>query len=368
VPRLLADALLQQTTVQPVVDEIAFTVKGSAAGLTTNLTEWQNQAGTVLARVNQAGQLAAPSVFAGMSNYGANLSVATGGAGNVGAVIRGAASQSANLQEWQNSGTTALLAVSSVGQLRGVFSGSSSGAWDFRVSGDTTGRFTSDTSGIMEWGTGAATRDTNLYRTAANQLQTDDTFSAAQFSLNRAQGATGTSPVYINPIDSASAVTVVVVRGTSQTGHLTEWRDESANVLARINVNGMPEIYPRAAALGVQIVAQSGSAGWYPLVVTGYDYGPMFQKSQAGGGPSFVVKAVAAQSTNLQEWQNSSGTALAAVSQAGVFTFASAQFAAAGNSVPGDTAAAGSAATVARSDHVHGRLADIDAMVWMGSF
>lgn len=50
---------------------------------------------------------------------------------------------------------------------------------DSRITGDTTGRFTVLADGNMSWGTGTAGRDTNLYRGAANLLQTDDAFSAA---------------------------------------------------------------------------------------------------------------------------------------------------------------------------------------------
>lgn len=47
---------------------------------------------------------------------------------------------------------------------------------DARVTGDTTGRLTVFADGKHEWGPGNATRDTNLYRNAANVLKTDDSF------------------------------------------------------------------------------------------------------------------------------------------------------------------------------------------------
>lgn len=40
--------------------------------------------------------------------------------------------------------------------------------------GDTDGRFTIRTDGVLDWGTGAAATDTNLYRGGANILKTDD--------------------------------------------------------------------------------------------------------------------------------------------------------------------------------------------------
>lgn len=48
-----------------------------------------------------------------------------------------------------------------------------------RVSGDTSNRFQVLADGTFAWGTGAAAQDTNLYRSAANTLTTDDNFTAA---------------------------------------------------------------------------------------------------------------------------------------------------------------------------------------------
>jgi hypothetical protein len=43
------------------------------------------------------------------------------------------------------------------------------------------------------------------------------------------------------------------------------------------------------AATGIEFVAASGSTGFYPLVVTGYDYGPSFTTSQDGSGRSVLL-------------------------------------------------------------------------------
>lgn len=55
------------------------------------------------------------------------------------------------------------------------------------VTGDTQNRFTVDSTGIIRWGPGNAAVDTNLYRTAANLLRTDDNFAIA---LNAVVGGT----------------------------------------------------------------------------------------------------------------------------------------------------------------------------------
>lgn len=45
---------------------------------------------------------------------------------------------------------------------------------DARVVGDTVARLVVNADGKMDWGSGAGAADTNLYRTAANILKTDD--------------------------------------------------------------------------------------------------------------------------------------------------------------------------------------------------
>jgi hypothetical protein len=52
-------------------------------------------------------------------------------------------------------------------------------AYFVQKTGDSDGRYLVRADGLMEWGSGAATRDTNLYRSAANTLKTDDALVVA---------------------------------------------------------------------------------------------------------------------------------------------------------------------------------------------
>lgn len=64
--------------------------------------------------------------------------------------------------------------------LRGVgFSSVSDEAVSARVNGDTHPRLRIDAGGRITWSSGEATGDTNLFRTSANLLFTDDAFQAA---------------------------------------------------------------------------------------------------------------------------------------------------------------------------------------------
>jgi len=101
-------------------------------GQSADLQQWQDSAGTVLSSVAYTGQLRAPSIV------GSNFQITSGGvfsngtataiantqayflttsAANTGVVVRGASSQSANLQEWQNSAGTVLVNISSAGAM-----------------------------------------------------------------------------------------------------------------------------------------------------------------------------------------------------------------------------------------------------------
>ncbi|WP_338932892.1 hypothetical protein WEB32_31620 [Streptomyces netropsis] len=67
-----------------------------------------------------------------------------------------------------SSGSSASLAVVNAAAGTDLISG--------RVSGDSQDRLLVDTDGTLNWGSGSATPDTNLYRSAANTLKTDDAF------------------------------------------------------------------------------------------------------------------------------------------------------------------------------------------------
>jgi hypothetical protein len=97
--------------------DIVLQLRRFSATQTGNFTEWETSTGTAISTIDASGFGNFPRVSAGSaSNLGfATLSVLSVSAGTVGAVIRGAASQSANLQQWQNSGATALASVDSSG-------------------------------------------------------------------------------------------------------------------------------------------------------------------------------------------------------------------------------------------------------------
>lgn len=68
----------------------------------------------------------------------------------------------------------------------------SSRAFQAGLQSDSVNRFSIEHSGLLEWGAGASnSRDTNLYRSAANTLKTDDKFDAASYAVAGVNGASG---------------------------------------------------------------------------------------------------------------------------------------------------------------------------------
>ncbi len=87
-----------------------------AGSQTANLQEWQNSAGTVIARIEPSGRFGnTGGSYIGGPN--GQVFATTTSASTIPLISRGAASQSANLQEWQNSAGTVLSRIESTGNL-----------------------------------------------------------------------------------------------------------------------------------------------------------------------------------------------------------------------------------------------------------
>lgn len=78
-----------------------------------------------------------------------------------------------------------------------------------RVTGDTVARMAVDATGKISWGSGSGAADTNLYRSSADLLRTDDSFQAANFTpgawttYTSAWTSSGTAPAIGNGTISA---------------------------------------------------------------------------------------------------------------------------------------------------------------------
>jgi len=100
-------------TIKPSSSNKGLIIKGEASQ-TANLQEWQNSSGTVLARVSSGGAIvtSAVGVFGAQSNTpNAQLYVLANNAALPTFVVRSISSQTGNLTEWQNSSGTVLAKV-----------------------------------------------------------------------------------------------------------------------------------------------------------------------------------------------------------------------------------------------------------------
>lgn len=111
-----ATSLARITAQVGTATNIGLVVKG-AASQSADLIQARNSADTVLAKIDQNGF----ATFGGGSVLAnAVLSVSTFGATQVGATIRGTSGQTANLTSWQNSTPATVASVDSSGNIRGL--------------------------------------------------------------------------------------------------------------------------------------------------------------------------------------------------------------------------------------------------------
>jgi hypothetical protein len=93
---------------------------------------------------------------------------------------------------------------------------STGGAFRSQAETDTAARFNIRTDGQLTWGDGSAATDTNLYRSAANVLKTDDTFNVPSIVMPGSTSGT----ITVNPT-AAAGTTVLTLPATTGTVALT---------------------------------------------------------------------------------------------------------------------------------------------------
>jgi hypothetical protein len=283
-------------TAIPTSAGIVGSVVRGFASQTANLQEWQDSAGTVYAFINPFGQLSigqSPTIY---SN--ARISINTVATTVVGQVIRGVASQTANLQEWQDSAGTVLLSVGSSGRLLAsarVGINDSSYTGTFNVTSFTAGA----PIAILK---GAASQTANLQEwqnsagTILSRIGSD-----GRARIGGANGiGTGITASTLGAGSIDPSWTVITVKGAaSQTANLQEWQNSAGTVLAAVE--------PSGSFYGSSITA-------YGILTSNSSFRV---NNAAAGTVAAIVKGAATQTANLQEWQNSTGTILSKVDASG---------------------------------------------------
>ncbi len=282
---------------------IPLVVKG-AASQSANLQEWQDSAGNLLGRITSTGvtsfyggsNIFPGDVRAGTSSYlTAALSVASRVATESGLVVRGFASQTANLQEWQNSSGTVLASISSNGT---VYMGSTGSA--------NIATFYNGTNG---YGAGNIAYNGTFNINGAN-IGFPYTSSGAVLAVNATH---------------AGAVPLTSRAYASQTADLTQWQNSSGAILARITAGGVIGTTQNIYANRYYYSSNGTDTGTSISFIDGANGGGLNIRNIDLGTPNagfdnvvpLTISGNINQTANLQNWKNSAGTVLAKVDSTG---------------------------------------------------
>ena len=243
--------------VQLSADVVGITARG-ASGQTADLLQLQNSGGTVLASINNGGGIRtiASIKTTALESVTAGLAIQPSASTTIGAVIRGAASQSANLQEWQTSAGGTVVRVASDGQF-----------------------------------------------VAGQQL-------TAQGGLDVTGGGNG-----LRSIAGAASVVPILSKGaSSQTANLQEWQNSAGTVLARVSsigqiatpailgvTDGLAAISIGVSSRNVQFAALTQSFGGGGGVIGIANAGTVPTSNPTGGGILYVE-------SGALKYRGSSGT------------------------------------------------------------
>jgi hypothetical protein len=219
-----------------------------------------------------------------------------GSASTVGAVIRGAAGQTANLQQWQDQNGQPLTNINSFGQLRirsnstgdyGALIGASYSANVPLVVKGAAGQ----TANLQEWQDSSGT-------VKARVKSTGDIEAPGVVSLWQLKSSAG----------SSSTVAAIVKGAPSQTANLQEWQDSSGSVVSRVLANGGLSTEGNKLFVGPSATSIAGAR--------------INVQTAGASDTAIAIRGAAGQTADLQEWQNSAGTAVAKVDATGTLTAA----------------------------------------------
>ncbi len=285
-------------------------------GTGANIQEWQSSAGSILGRVSSSGSfLTSARITAGSTATApAQITSFITDPALPGIIVQGAASQSADLLQVQNSAASNLVYVNSGG---GLFA----------------------TQGIR------ATNVSNLATSANSRMSMGNGGAVVDTSV------AGNIPLQVQNINA------------SPTGDLTRWLSTASAVLARITAAGSFQVTATSPVISVQATTNNRTITIDPAngaidatntalhlnrsnalsVAIGLSSDSRLSVGQGGatpapsilfasngggltGVPVAIVRGAASQSAVLQSWQNSAGTQLASVSADGSMSCNQMQF------------------------------------------
>jgi hypothetical protein len=267
-----------------VTTNVPLAVRGSS-GQTADLLKIQNNSGTDLVRVDSAGRGIFPTVLVGAltGSIGVQMAVQPTSAATPGFAVRGAASQSADLLQIQDSAATNLLVVSPTGTMR--------------TAGLITAGNVTDVLGQLSVYTTVASRVGAVIRGAASQTA----------DLLQVQNST---PANLFAISSAGLITAKVVgnaanqsRGLLLSNTADTWQ---SGLYLRSDGSGFPRLSllaPTGAlgeAVSIDSAAKVGIGNVAPVA-------QLDVYSQAAARVGQVIRGAGSQTADLLQLQNSGG-------------------------------------------------------------
>lgn len=220
-------------------------------------------------------------------------------ASTIGLIVKATASQTANLQEWQDSAGNVLSSISSSGSIN-----------------LSAGKIVSFSNGTVQ--------KINLGYGGNYSIGVDDYTTVITADNNASNGRVGIRPhnatygtSYVSPIELyangqikqnltiASNVGLIIKGAASQTAALQQWQDSAGTLVGAMQIDG---------SFKAQYFDSPASSGSY--MQTSASNGLQIINRSASHIP-LRIRGFTSQSSNLQEWQNSSQTALRYINSSG---------------------------------------------------
>jgi hypothetical protein len=301
-----------------------------------DLTQWQDANSSVVARVTAAGGAAFTGntvISGGLSvsgNYGGSTTMGISNSQNIiGLSITGVNGQTSNLQDWRYSGGTVLSGVNAAGQ---IYSGTASSVTSSNGYYNWTAASASSTT-VATYTSGASYPVASVGQTIVFSGFTPSSFNATcivtaisgsantyvytVFNVLATFVASATATAFGNAVNSPTisavsnnftTVPLVVRAASNQLLPIQEWQNSSGGFVAFLNSSGY------LGLSGIIDVASNGA-----FLATGPS-SPITINTRTSSIKGLIVKGVASQTANLQEWQNASNVVLSAIDTEGNFT------------------------------------------------
>ena len=281
------------------------------------------------------------------ASSGATLNVNAGASTIVPLTARGVASQTADLQQWQNSSGTMLVGIDAPNSLAGgvgaflKFTNAGVGGikWGNNtvlavgtISGQTNVMYPydADRTALIVSGLASQSADLQQWRNSAGtvlgKISSDggmtlggangNKFQVDQFGTLSLGSYRSSSPTFLYVNSQLATDIGAVIRGhASQSASLQEWQDSTGTVLGKVDSAGHLNFLSKIIYAN-QMYVGTGN----------YLTATMHNTSGGAGEMRLLLRAHSSQTASIQEWQNSAGTALAKIDALGNFTAKSKSF------------------------------------------